>query len=115
MMSILDAARRHFGPRWKPDIQVIGPEEFRKKLAELQKEIGQLQQSYERLRAVDLRSGNRGDARDDIHVISSGVEKELATLHGWTVSLVETMFSLVAMEMGNAEEKALRREWQIHV
>lgn len=114
-MSILNAARRHFGPRWKPDIYVIGPEEFRKKLAELQREISHLQQSYERLRAADRRAGNRGDARDDIHVVSSAVEKELATLHGWTVSLVETMFSLVAMEIGEGEEKALRREWQIHV
>ena len=115
-MSILDAARRHFGPRWKPNIQVVGPDEFRRKLVELQKEIGQLQQSYERLRAADSRFGNRGDAREhDIHVMSEGVEKELATLHGWTVSLVETVFSLVAMENGSAAEAALRREWQIRI
>ena len=115
-MSILNAARRHFGPRWKPDIYVVGPGEFRKKLAELQREIGHLQQCHERLRIADLRAGNRGDFRsDDIHVVSTAVDNELATLHGWTVSLVETVFSLVAMEMGDGEEKALRREWQIHV
>src|SRR5687767_14615380 len=54
-MSILEAARRHFGPRWKPSVRVIGgPGQFKQKLAELQKEIRHLQHAYERLQLADL-------------------------------------------------------------
>lgn len=116
MSSIIDAARRHFGPRWKTDIRVIGREEFTRKLTELQKEIAQLQRSYERLRMADRRDSKRGPVDgSDIYVISERVEAELATLHGWTVSLVESVFILVMLEKGSKEEEELRKEWRRHV
>ena len=116
MSSIIDAARRHFGPRWKPDIRVIGSEEFTRKLSELQKEIAQLQRSYERLRMADRREPGRGPVHgSDIFVTSDRVEAELITLHGCTVSLVESLFSLVLLEKGWEEEQELRKEWRLHI
>jgi hypothetical protein len=115
-MNIVDVARRHFGPRWKSDIRVIGRDQLKFKLAELQKEITQLQKSCERLRLADQREPKRGVADgSDIRVISERVEAEIATLHGWTVSLVETLFILVSLEMGTDEEEALRKEWRLHL
>jgi len=115
-MSILDAARRHFGPRWKPSVRVVGgPGQFKQKLAELQKEIRHLQRAYERLQLADLQQPDRGMVTPDIRVISPRVEEELATLHGWTVSLVETTFSLIMLERGRDEEDALRAEWKLHM
>jgi hypothetical protein len=116
MSSIIEAARRHFGPRWKPDIKVLGREEFKRKLVELQKEIGQLQRSYERLQMADRRDDKRGPMEGtDISILSERVEAELATLHGWTVSLVETLFTLISLERGWKEEEALRKEWKLHI
>jgi hypothetical protein len=117
-MGIIDAARRHFGPRWKDDLRVVSPVAFQIKLAELQKEISELQRSAERLRLADRRDASgRGQPLDgsDIRIISTRVEKELETLHGWTVSLVETVFILVSMEMGFKEEQALRKEWRLNM
>lgn len=113
-MSIIEAARRHFGPRWKIDIRVLGRDAFRLKIAELEKEIAELQRSCERLRRADQREPQRGRVEgSDIHILSDRVEAELATLHGWAVSLVETVFVLVGMETD--EETELREAWKLNL
>jgi hypothetical protein len=110
-MAIIDAVRRHFGSRWKADIRVLGREAYLDKLAELQKEIVQLQASCDRLRMADRREPSRRSVDgSDIRVVSERVEAELATLHGWAVSLVETLFALVGLETD--EERVLQQEWK---
>ena len=110
-MSIIAAARRHFGNRWSTDIRVLGREAYKEKLRELQREIQKLQASCTRLQMADRRDANRGGVDgSDIRVVSDRVESELATLHGWTVSLVETVFVLVGLETD--EEGELRQEWK---
>ena len=89
----------------------MGRDAFKLKLTELQKEITELQRTCERLRLADLREPKRGSVEGtDISILSARVEAELATLHGWTVSLVETVFVLVGMETD--EETELRQVWK---
>jgi hypothetical protein len=115
-MSIIEAARRHFGPRWKPDIKILGRQGYDKKLTELQKEIKELQRCCDRLRVADRKMATRGFIGEtDIKVIAPEVEAELARLHGWTVSLTETVFYLVMLEMGSEDEEALRKEWGLNM
>src|SRR5262245_50371029 len=109
-MAILDAARRHFGGRWKYDIRVMGLGAFRDKLNELQNEIAQLQRCCQRLRVADQRDPQREVAGTDIRVVRERVEAELVALHGWTVSLVESVFVLIGNE--SDEEFELRKEWK---
>jgi hypothetical protein len=113
-MGVVDAARRHFGGRWKPDIRVMGREAFKLKLTELQNEITQLQRCCERLRMADQRDPKQWEVGgSDIRIVRERVEAELAALHGWTVSLVETVFVLVDLE--SSEETQLRKEWKANL
>ncbi len=59
---------------------------------------------------ADQREPNRGSDGSDIRVVSERVEAELATLHGWAVSLIESVFVLVGSETD--EEWKLRQEWK---
>lgn len=110
-MGIIESVRSHFGGRWKSDIRVLGRDEFLYKLDELQREINHLQAACNRLRMADRREASRGPiAGSDIRVVSKSVEDQLAALHGWTVSLVETVFVLIGLE--TEEESKVRAEWK---
>jgi hypothetical protein len=88
---------------------------FSSKIAEMRREIAQLQMAVNRLERAHLRNRDRGfmgPGGGDIHVVSDQVEKELVSVHGWIVSMVESIFTLIWMESGSDDARKIGQRWK---
>ena len=114
-MAFTDATRKQLANGLILHYAASSQTAFENKLNELQREIHQLQLTFMR-----LQQANRRDPRpaivhiptENIRVVHENVEDQLAVLHGWILSLVETLFTLVRLEMGPEHAKTLRDDWK---
>jgi hypothetical protein len=116
-MSFADLTRKHFGSGLIMHYAAFDQQSFDRKLNEIQREIQQLQSALNRLQQANRRDYNRGflspfKGGNTIAVLSEPVHAEIANLHGWVLSLVESMFTLVRFEFGKDDVAALKSQWK---
>ena len=116
-MGFTDLARKQFSHGLILHYGGFNQNGFDRKLMEIQREIQQLQAAYHRLRHANRQDYNRGflspvKGDNTIHVVSEKVEAEIASLHGWILSLVESVFTLVRLECGQQDVATLRSQWR---
>ena len=112
LITLIESLRRHLQNGLILHYRSDNPAGFKAKLAELRREITQLQYVANRLEQANLDNYDSRGPFGDIRVLSDKVEAELISLHGWTLSLVESLFTLVRIERGSDEVTALRNEWR---
>ncbi len=87
---------------------------FQLKLNEMKRELPQLQLTLHQLEMTHRLNSGRGSQGDGgtRHSVTPKIEAEIITLHGWIISLVESMFVLVDLEFGTKEHYNLRQAWR---